>query len=203
MTSPDRRDALDHVVVVMFENRSFDNLLGRLYQPGEVASFEGSSARVSATRFRNGRSTAPTGVRSLTGSRRTWTRRTRTRARNTSTHRFTRRPRLGHLRRRRSERLDQHGRGVPGRLHRARAGDVPGLGRTHPEGAPGCVRARTRATPARAQAEGASPSRSFETSGSSPRTARRRTRPSGIRVAAQAPSPMRSTPSHRLLRSLG
>lgn len=33
--------ALDHVVVVMFENRSFDNLLGRLYQPDEVASFEG------------------------------------------------------------------------------------------------------------------------------------------------------------------
>ena len=34
-------NALDHVVVVMFENRSFDNLLGRLYEPGEVASFEG------------------------------------------------------------------------------------------------------------------------------------------------------------------
>lgn len=31
----------DHVVSVMFENRSFDSLLGRLYQPGEVASFEG------------------------------------------------------------------------------------------------------------------------------------------------------------------
>jgi phospholipase C len=31
----------DHVVSVMFENRSFDNLLGRLYQPGEVTSFEG------------------------------------------------------------------------------------------------------------------------------------------------------------------
>lgn len=31
----------DHVVSVMFENRSFDNLLGRLYPPGEVASFEG------------------------------------------------------------------------------------------------------------------------------------------------------------------
>ena len=31
----------DHVVSVMFENRAFDNLLGRLYQPGEVASFEG------------------------------------------------------------------------------------------------------------------------------------------------------------------
>lgn len=37
----DRRAALDHVVVIMFENRSFDNLLGHLYQPGEVASFEG------------------------------------------------------------------------------------------------------------------------------------------------------------------
>ena len=32
----------DHVVSVMFENRTFDNLLGRLYQPGEVASFEGA-----------------------------------------------------------------------------------------------------------------------------------------------------------------
>jgi phospholipase C len=26
----------------MFENRSFDNLLGHLYGPGEVASFEGA-----------------------------------------------------------------------------------------------------------------------------------------------------------------
>jgi phospholipase C len=41
MPRPDRSSALDHVVVVMFENRSFDNLLGHLYQPGEVASFEG------------------------------------------------------------------------------------------------------------------------------------------------------------------
>jgi phospholipase C len=37
----DRQNALDHVVVVMFENRSFDNLMGRLYEPGEVRSFEG------------------------------------------------------------------------------------------------------------------------------------------------------------------
>src|SRR5262249_45084783 len=37
----DRQRALDHVVVLMFENRSFDNLLGRLYQPGEVPAFEG------------------------------------------------------------------------------------------------------------------------------------------------------------------
>ena len=32
---------MDHVVLVLFENRSFDNLLGRLYAPGEVESFEG------------------------------------------------------------------------------------------------------------------------------------------------------------------
>jgi phospholipase C len=37
----DRQNALDHVVVVMFENRSFDHLLGRLYKPDEVKSFEG------------------------------------------------------------------------------------------------------------------------------------------------------------------
>jgi phospholipase C len=41
MAEPTRDRALDHVVVVMFENRSFDNVLGRLYQPGEVSSFEG------------------------------------------------------------------------------------------------------------------------------------------------------------------
>ena len=38
---PGPENAMDHVVVVMFENRSFDNLLGHLYEPGEVASFEG------------------------------------------------------------------------------------------------------------------------------------------------------------------
>jgi phospholipase C len=41
MPQPDLSQALDHVVVLMFENRSFDNLLGRLYEPGEVPSFEG------------------------------------------------------------------------------------------------------------------------------------------------------------------
>ena len=41
MTTVDRRNALDRVVVVMFENRSFDNLLGRLDRPCEVALFEG------------------------------------------------------------------------------------------------------------------------------------------------------------------
>ena len=41
MATPDRQNGLDHVVVLMFENRSFDHLLGRLYQLGEVESFEG------------------------------------------------------------------------------------------------------------------------------------------------------------------
>jgi phospholipase C len=33
--------ALDHVVVVLFENRSLDNVLGRLYGPGDGKTFEG------------------------------------------------------------------------------------------------------------------------------------------------------------------
>ncbi len=35
----------DHVVVVMLENRSFDNVLGYLYQPGQVRAFEGVVGR--------------------------------------------------------------------------------------------------------------------------------------------------------------
>ena len=57
MPGPDRSDALDHVVVIIFENRSLDNLLGRLYQPGEVASFEGVAGRDLVTRSRRGRTT--------------------------------------------------------------------------------------------------------------------------------------------------
>jgi len=36
---------LDHVVAVMFENHSFDSLLGYLYSPGEVSSFDGVLGR--------------------------------------------------------------------------------------------------------------------------------------------------------------
>ena len=39
--SPERSDALDHVVLVLFENRSLDNLLGRLYGPKDGKTFEG------------------------------------------------------------------------------------------------------------------------------------------------------------------
>ena len=45
MAGQSKDSAMDHVVAVMFENRSFDNLLGRLYQPGEVASFEGVTGK--------------------------------------------------------------------------------------------------------------------------------------------------------------
>ena len=45
MAGNDGAHKFDHVVSVMFENRSFDNLLGHLYEPGEVASFEGVAGR--------------------------------------------------------------------------------------------------------------------------------------------------------------
>ena len=37
----DRTGAMDHLVVVLFENRSFDNVLGHLYGPGDEKTFEG------------------------------------------------------------------------------------------------------------------------------------------------------------------
>jgi phospholipase C len=39
--SNDRSNALDHIVLVLFENRSFDNLLGHLYGPEDGKTFEG------------------------------------------------------------------------------------------------------------------------------------------------------------------
>jgi len=41
MPHRDRSHALDHIVVVLFENRSFDNVLGRLYGPEDGKPFEG------------------------------------------------------------------------------------------------------------------------------------------------------------------
>ena len=68
---PQVLNALDHVVVVMFENRSFANLLGRLYEPGEVASFAGVIGKDLPNPARTGPSTGrPTGS-SVTASRRT------------------------------------------------------------------------------------------------------------------------------------
>jgi len=48
MSRPDAAGKLDHVVVLMFENRSFDNLMGRLYEPGEVPAFEGVTGKTLA-----------------------------------------------------------------------------------------------------------------------------------------------------------
>jgi phospholipase C len=45
MSVPDRSHALDNIVVVLFENRSFDNVLGHLYGPEDGKNFDGSSAR--------------------------------------------------------------------------------------------------------------------------------------------------------------
>ena len=39
--SPTHANALDHMIVVLFENRSLDNLLGRLYGPEDGKTFEG------------------------------------------------------------------------------------------------------------------------------------------------------------------
>src|SRR5246127_5287991 len=41
MPAPDRSRALDHLVVVLFENRSLDNVLGHLYGPGDGKNFDG------------------------------------------------------------------------------------------------------------------------------------------------------------------
>jgi len=41
VTTSDRSHAMDHVVLVLFENRSLDNLLGHLYGPEDGKTFEG------------------------------------------------------------------------------------------------------------------------------------------------------------------
>ena len=41
MSAPDRAHALDHIVVVLFENRSLDNVLGHLYGPEDGKAFDG------------------------------------------------------------------------------------------------------------------------------------------------------------------
>jgi phospholipase C len=45
MAGQSRDNALDHVVVVVFENRSLDNVLGRLYGPGDGKTFDGVTGK--------------------------------------------------------------------------------------------------------------------------------------------------------------
>jgi phospholipase C len=40
MPATDGSHALDHIVVVLFENRSLDNVLGHLYGPGDDKNFD-------------------------------------------------------------------------------------------------------------------------------------------------------------------
>ena len=44
-SSATRANALDHIVLVLFENRSFDNVLGHLYGPEDGKTSMASSAR--------------------------------------------------------------------------------------------------------------------------------------------------------------
>src|SRR6218665_487592 len=41
MSSHDKSHAIDHLVVAIFENRSFDNVLGHLYGPDDGKEFDG------------------------------------------------------------------------------------------------------------------------------------------------------------------
>ena len=71
----DRSHTLDHVVVVLFENRSLDNVLGRLYGPGDGKTFEGVIGRdLDGIPFPSGPNTGPTARKSRTRSQRTWIR---------------------------------------------------------------------------------------------------------------------------------
>ena len=45
MANRGKNHAMDHVVVVVFENRSLDNLLGRLYGPGDGKIFDGVAGK--------------------------------------------------------------------------------------------------------------------------------------------------------------
>jgi phospholipase C len=45
MAGQGRDHAMDHVIVVLFENRSLDNLLGRLYGPGDGKTFDGVAGK--------------------------------------------------------------------------------------------------------------------------------------------------------------
>ena len=50
MAVADRSRALDHIVVVLFENRSLDNVLGHLYGPGDGKNFDGVIGKDLSTR---------------------------------------------------------------------------------------------------------------------------------------------------------
>ena len=66
MPAPERSRALDHIVVVLFENRSLDNVLGHLYGPPDGKTFDGVIGKDLSNPFPRGRSTALTARSSRT-----------------------------------------------------------------------------------------------------------------------------------------
>ena len=72
--TPTPEHALDHVVAVLFENRSFDNVLGRLYGPGDQNIFEGVVGKELSNPIPSGPSTVPIARWSPTEWPLTWTR---------------------------------------------------------------------------------------------------------------------------------
>jgi hypothetical protein len=80
--SATRASALDHVVVVLFENRSLDNVLGRLYGPGDGKAFEGVIGKELSNPIPDGRSTALAARWCPTASVPTWIPLIRTRVRS-------------------------------------------------------------------------------------------------------------------------
>ena len=82
----DRSNAMDHMIVVLFENHSLDSLLGHLYGPEDGKTFEGVIGKNLSNPIPEwAEDGADRKIVSRTRSRRTWTARTRTRARSTRT----------------------------------------------------------------------------------------------------------------------
>ena len=81
-----RSNAMDHMIVVLFENRSLDNVLGHLYGPEDGKTFEGVIGKNLSNPIPEwaedgaDRKSCP-----VHGRDETWTARTRTRARSTRT----------------------------------------------------------------------------------------------------------------------
>jgi len=83
--SATREHALDHVIVVLFENRSLDNLLGRLYGPEDGKTFEGVIGKNLSNPIPAWAEHGADRKVVHTRLRRTWTRRIRIRARSGTT----------------------------------------------------------------------------------------------------------------------
>ena len=83
--SATRANALDDVAAVLFENRSLDNVLGRLYGPGDGKIFDGVIGKDLSNPIPEWAEHGATARWCPTGSAPTWTPPTRTRGRKSTT----------------------------------------------------------------------------------------------------------------------